>query len=158
MPSKPDPVEQALESLAGRAWPGAPHNENLESKLMQSYEHQNRGSYFSRHPVLAPTLALLLVAGVGITAVGAVALYNTWFVTVSVNGGPEQTFEVPVTEDGSAHVTIPVEGFEDGEQTIEVCLDGEGYDANGAKTVSVSLCAEEGVADVTITPEEDEAE
>lgn len=143
MSDRIDPVDRALQSLGGRHWPNAAGNSELEQRLMQSYGTQSTASFFARHRVLIPTVAILAMAAAGFAAVGGVGLIKSWFATVTVNGKVVHTGEIVPDENGRATITLPEGSLPPGEE----------------KQVSVTLqrdaAAEPGMVTVTVTGSED---
>jgi hypothetical protein len=145
-----DAVDRALQSLADQQWPGDSYDDQLESKLMQAYETNRSVPAFYRHRLLIPALALVLVASVGFVSFGGVALVKSWFVTTTINGQVVDVREVVPNEDGSATFNVPVSA-KDGENTVELSIEGDGSPTGGQKTVTVTLTDDE--AQVEITPD-----
>ena len=145
-----DAVDRALQSLAGQQWPGDSYDVQLESKLMQSYETNRPVPAFYRHRLLIPALALVLIASVGFVSFGGVALVKSWFVTTTINGQVVDVREVVPKEDGSATFNVPV-STKDGENVVELSIEGDGTPTGGQKTVNVTLSGDE--AQVEITPD-----
>jgi len=153
MSSPVDPVEDALRSIGGRNWPGDDYNHNLENRLMREFNTRSTTtSFLARHRVLLPALAVLIVAGVGFAATGGIAMIQSWFVTVSVDGEELGTQEVTLNPDGSAVFEVPFDHVGEGPHTIELAVEGEGYDGDGQKTVNVTL--EDGVGQVELIQED----
>jgi hypothetical protein len=144
-----DPVDRALESLGGRHWPSSQFNMQLESKLMRNHNTSNSASFLSRHRVLVPALAVLLVASVAFGAAGGIELVRSWFITVTIDG-ESQTHAVEPNPDGSATLTIPLPPANGDVRVIE--LSGDAPADMDGQTVSVSLSADGDEAEVTITP------
>lgn len=147
-----DPVDRALESLRGREWPVNQLDPQLENKLMRSFESHKTVPLFRGHRVLFPVLGLLLVAGVSFAATGGIALIQSWFVTVTVDGQTE-THEVAANEDGGATFSVPLPPASGDTRIVEIELDSDELPPlDGQKTVSVNLSAAGEEADITITP------
>jgi hypothetical protein len=132
MADRIDPVDRALQSLAGRQWPGTNYNHELEQNLMDSFEHRPQASLFARHRVLVSVLAVLAVAG---AAAGAVGLAKGWFATVEVNGQVVHSGEIVPDENGQATIVVPAGTLRDGENEVTVSLEAGD---NGPKTVTVT--------------------
>jgi hypothetical protein len=134
-----DPVDRALQSLGGRQWPNAAGNSELEQRLMQSYGTQSTTSFFARHRVLIPTVAILAMAVAGFAAVGGVGMIKSWFATVTVNGKVVHTGEIVPDENGQATITLPESSLPPGEQKqVSVTLDGNATEGSGTTTVTVT--------------------
>ena len=134
-----DPVDRALQSLGGRHWTDAAGNSELEQRLMQSYGTQSTTSFFARHRVLIPAVAVLAMAAAGFAAVGGVGLIKSWFATVTVNGKVVHTGEIVPDENGQATITLPEGSLpKDGEKQVSVTLDGNAVAGSGAMTVTVT--------------------
>ena len=145
-----DPVDRALQSLAGRQWPGDSYDLQLERTLMQSFETSSSVPACYRHRLMIPALAVVLLAGVAFVAAGGVELVRSWFVTTTFNGEVVGTQEVIPNEDGSATFNIPVGPPKDGENVIELAIEGDGVPTGGQKTVNVTLNGDD--AQVEIKP------
>lgn len=138
MSDRIDPVDRALQSLGGRHWPNAAGNSGLEQRLMQSYGTQSKASFFARHRVLIPTVAILAMAVAGFAAVGGVSLVRSWFVTVSVNGQVVHTGEIVPDENGQATITLPPGSLpEDMTKEVNVSLEGVATGGSGTATITV---------------------
>mgnify|MGYP000864416595 CR=1 FL=1 len=120
MPDKHDIVESALQSLAGQRWPGANHNSQLESKLMQAFDKQKSKNIITRHPLIAACLAVLVLGSFGFAAAGGVEMVKSWFIlNVEIDG--IQDFNEAF--DGPVNITLTTD--ENGTQRVYLT------DANG---------------------------
>ena len=68
-----DPVDSALRSLGGQHWPGPECDPKLEDKLMSSFDSPTpstprRFARIRQHPVIAASIAILLVGSVSFAA------------------------------------------------------------------------------------------
>jgi hypothetical protein len=127
MPDKHDIVDSALQSLAGRRWPGANHNPELESKLMKAFDTQKSKNVFYRHPLVAACLALLVLGSFGFAAAGGVQMIKALFVTVEVDG---IVVHDPSFDGGPVNVTVTTD--ETGAQTVTFTDEnGNPLDAEG---------------------------
>jgi hypothetical protein len=117
---------------------------------MQSYETNSPVPAFYRHRLLIPALALVLIASVGFVSFGGVAMVKSWFVTTTINGQVVDVREVVPKEDGSATFNVPV-STKDGENVVELSIEGDGAPTDGPRTVNVTLTGEN--AQVEITPD-----
>ena len=68
-----DPVDSALRSLGGQDWPGPDYDPKLEDKLMSSFDSHTpktprRFARIRQHPVIAASIAILLVGSVSFAA------------------------------------------------------------------------------------------
>ena len=122
---------------------------------MRSFNANNTASFVTRHRVLLPVLALVLVAGVGFAAAGGIQLVRGWFVTTSINGVVVDQQAVVPNADGSASFTIPVPETEGDTTVIDMTVEGDGDNVGGSRTVTVSVdgATAPGEAKITITPQ-----
>lgn len=145
MPNELDSVDRALHSLAGRQWPGSAHNHQLETRIMQEFDTHKPATLFSRHRILIPALAILILGSLGFAAAGGIQLVRSLFVTTSINGEVVDVSEVILDEGGRGTFTIPIEPT-DGLETLEISMEGEYVADDGttgdAGAVSISLEAE----------------
>lgn len=154
MQTPSDPVDRALASLAGRAWPGGTHNTQLESTLMRSFVDHRPAPFLARHRVLVPTLVVLLVAGVAFAAAGGLELVKGWFITTSINGQVVDQRTVVPNDDGSVTFTVPAAPRQDGEPAVvEMTLQDDDGDATTTKVVNVTVATNGEEAEVTVTPQ-----
>jgi hypothetical protein len=147
-----DPVDRALQSLQGRQWSGDSFNIELEKRLMQAFDAHRPAARMARYRVLVPVLAILVIAGVAFAAAGGVALVKSWFVTTKINGEVVDTREVVPNEDGSAKFSVPVGPPQGDTQVVEMSIEGDGSDAGGMKTVTIT--SDGNTAEVEIKPEQ----
>ena len=147
-----DPADRALQSLRGQQWSGDPFNIELEKRLMQAYEAHRPAARMGRYRVVVPVLAILVIAGVAFAAAGGVALVKSWFVTTKINGEVVDTRQVVPNEDGSATFSVPVGPAQEGTQVVEMSIEGDGSDAGGMKTVTITSDGDS--AKVEIKPEQ----
>ena len=137
MQGKNDPVDNVMESLGSRPWPGDYDNQQLKEKIMQKCNTQRSGSGFRSRGALVATLAFVLLGAVGFTAAGGVELLKNWIITVEVDGS-----DVPITidaddiqietdDDGVTTVTIDsadIEGIEEVEEGATITITATGTD------------------------------
>ena len=160
MPNKLDPVDCALQSLAGQQWPGGNHNHELENKLMRAFEANKSVSRIGQHRVLIPVLVVLVLGSVAFAAAGGVGLIKSWFVTTEINGEVVDVREIVPNEDGSASFTIPVTAAE-GENTISLSLEGEANPGEGDQqiaTITIEGTTDSDGVHVEIKPKQDDEE
>ena len=106
---------------------------------MRSIETRTSTTFFARHRILVPAVAILAVATAGFAAVGGVGLIRSWFMTVEVNGKVVHTGEIQTDENGRATITLPEGSLpKDGEKQISVTLEGSPGEGSGATTVTVT--------------------
>ena len=72
MQGKNDPVDNVMESLGSRPWPGDYDNQQLKERIMQKCNTQSSGSGFRGRGALVATLAFVLLGAVGFTAAGGI--------------------------------------------------------------------------------------
>jgi hypothetical protein len=147
-----DPVDEALQSLAGRQWPGATHDAELENRLMQEFNSRRSASFVARHRVLVPVLGVLLLGSAVFAAAGGVEMVKGWFVTieVAVDGDLIAVEDVVLDEEGKGSFIMPEEAMEGKELTLSieggpVEVPGEGQVA----TIDINV-AEDNVAEVEV--------
>ncbi len=133
-----DPVDRALQSLGGRQWSPDAGRTALEHRLMESFATQQQQSFFARHRVLIPTVAILAMAVASFAAMGGIGLIQSWFATVTVNGKVVHTGEIVPDENGQATITLPEGSLPTGEKQVSVTLDGNNAGGSGAVTVTVT--------------------
>jgi hypothetical protein len=136
-----DPVDDALQSLVGRQWPGANHNPELEQRLMQNFENPPPVSLLARHKILVSVLAVLLLAGVSFAAAGGVELIRSWFLTIQVNGTVVHSGEIQVDEHGQDTLTLPkgsLQADQNGQVTVGLEMHGDASDGPQANTISIT--------------------
>jgi len=117
-----DPVDDVLESLGGRPWPGDYDNRQLKEKIMQKCHTQSSRSSFRSRGALIATLAFVLLGAVGFTAAGGFEMIKGWIITAEVEGGGNVTIDeddvsIETNDDGVTTITIDgaeVEGAEEG--------------------------------------------
>ncbi len=153
MSDRPDPVERALQSLGGRQWPHDAGHAELEQNLMQSFETQTHRSFFARHRVVIPIVAILVMAIGGFAMAGGVRLIQSWLATVAVNGQVVHTGEVVPDENGQATITLPEGSLRDGENQVSVTLDGQ--TPAGSETVTVTVTGEKNGVVISTQPQSD---
>ena len=145
MHNQHDIVDSALQSLAGRRWPGDPHNPELESKLMQTFDKQKSKNMIFRHPLLAACLAVLVLGSFGFAAAGGVDVIKAWIVKVEVNG---TEIHDPAFEGGPVTLTITTD--DNGNQTVIVTdQNGRPLDADAEITTEI---VEADACTLTVTP------
>lgn len=139
MPRSSDPVDNALDSLRSRAWPSNRHNSQLEMQLMRAFNHRRQVLFGYHHRVLLPVLAVLLVGSIGFAAAGGVEWIQSWFVTVTVDGTTVGTHEVPLSLEGTAEFDVELGELGEGPHVVELDIEGDGYNPDGAKQINVTL-------------------
>ena len=158
-----DLVDRALQSLGAQPWPGDPYNIELEKRLMRAFESNRRVSPMKRHPFLAASLAILVLASVGFAAAGGVELVRGWFtVTVEVDGEVVATEEVALDEHGQATIAFPAEALAEGGElslTMEQAeITGEDVGEGGTATISADLEVDDEVAELRLQVDVDSGE
>ncbi len=83
-----DQVDEALDSLGDRRWPGDYNNTELKENLMQKFDTNRASRGLGRRGTLLAALAILTVGSVGFAAAGGIGMVQGWFITVEVNGEP----------------------------------------------------------------------
>lgn len=123
MQGKNDPVDNVMESLGSRPWPGDYDNQQLKEKIMQKCHRQSSGSGFRSRGALIATLAFVVLGSVGFTAAGGIEMLKGWIITVEVEGGDgtvtidEDDIHIETDDAGVTTLTIDgaeVEGVEEG--------------------------------------------
>jgi hypothetical protein len=153
-----DPVEEALQSLRERNWPGGSDNHELENRLMQAHESNRPGGFVARHRVLVPVLAVLLLGSVVFAAAGGVEVVKGWFMTMTIEVGDEVIVvdELEFDENGHAVVTLPEDAVEAGEE-ITVTLEGERPDDDdGELMTTLNVTVDGNVAEIEMEVEDEE--
>ncbi len=99
-----DPIDNAFESLKGRAMPGDAYNPQLKERLMREFNTNRSEKHPRRRMILAAALAFVLLGGAGFAAAGGVDMVKSWFITIEVDGEPiaVEEFEgnITIEEDG----------------------------------------------------------
>ncbi len=115
MQGKNDPVDNVMESLGSRPWPGDYDNQQLKEKIMQKCHKQSSGSRFRGRGTLIATLAFVVLGSVGFTAAGGIELLKGWIITVEVEGGGDVTIDeddIHIETDDAGVTTITIDGAE----------------------------------------------
>ncbi len=130
MRNQPNELDNALDSLGKRRWPGDYNNQELKENLMQKFDTNPPSRSFGRRGPLLAALAIMTVGSVGFAAVGGVQVVRGWFVTIEVNGERvdfvEAAIQIEENDDGTVTLSVDgealgVEGGEEGEvQTITI--------------------------------------
>ncbi len=110
-----DPVDNVMESLGSRPWPGDYDNQPLKEKIMQKCNTQSSGSGFRNRGTLVATLAFVLLGAVGFTAAGGVELLKGWIITVEVDGADGVTIDaddIHIETDDNGVTTLTIDGAE----------------------------------------------
>lgn len=106
---------------------------------MRDTESRNFVSRIGRHPVLAITLACVVLGSFGFAAAGGIEMIKSWFVSIEING-EQYDFEVVPDDDGVATLVVPVTTTgEEGETQLTVEFTGEPGDGDGQKRIDVTV-------------------
>ncbi len=164
MRNESDPVDDALESLRGRSWPGDRHNLELESRLMREFASKKAAtSRLGGHRVLIAALAVVLLGSVAFAAAGGMGLFKSLFVTMEVNGEEVEIGEVVLDENGTGTFDVPPLPIGEDEEYVTLSMTIEGGEAGelsseDADTVIVSVSMDDEVGVITVTQEEPDDE
>ncbi len=140
-------VDDALDSLGDRRWPGDYNNPELKENLMQKFDTNRASRGLGRRGTLLAALAILTVSSVGFAAAGGVQMIQGWFITVEVNGEPvdfdEDAIQVESHGDGTVTLTVDGEalGIEGGEEGDEATIT---IIANEADAAAIIITDEDG--------------
>ena len=146
MTNRHDPVDNALEALGGRSWPGDFDNNKLKDRIMQDFQTKRTNSRFAGRGALVAMLAIGLLGATGFAAAGGLTMVQTWFISAEVNGEAVEIDDADVTvvTDGNS-ATITVDGlegdFEEGDEiTITATSDVDGSVTQGGmvRTIEIS--------------------
>ncbi len=121
-----DPVDGALQSLAGQQWPGNPENPELERRIMQALDTQKHVSRSRVRRLVLPA-AIVLLGSTVLVAAGGWSLIRSWFITVEVNGNVVHSGEMVLDPNGQAVIAVPAGALQPGsENEIAIQLQGAG--------------------------------
>jgi len=142
-----DPVDGALQSLAGQSWPGNPNDLELERKIMQALETSPRVTRSRARRLVLPA-AIVLLGSTVLVAAGGWSLIRSWFVTVAVNGNVVHSGEIVLDPNGHATIAVPAAALKPGsENEIAIQLQGE---AGGPDEQTIVVTTDDGEHELNV--------
>lgn len=137
-----DQVDDALDSLGERRWPGDYNNPELKEKLMQKFDTSGPSRGLGRRGTLLAALAILAVSSGAFAAGGGVQMIQGWIITVKVSGEA-------VNIKGDA---IQVESHDDG--TVTLTVDSAALGVEGDAGTITIIADESQAASIIITDDD----
>jgi hypothetical protein len=104
-----NPVDKAMESLAGRKSPEGSHKAIIQSRIMDGFDSNKPLPLLTRYRAVAIIVAFVAVSSFGFVAAGGVEILKDLFLTVEVNGKEVQPTDIRKDEQGNVNFTIPID-------------------------------------------------
>ena len=137
-----DQVDNALDSLGERRWPGDYNNPELKEKIMRKFDTNHASRGLGRRGTLLAALAILTVSSGAFAVAGGVQMVQGWFITVTVNAEA-------VDFNGDAIL------IENSEGIVTLTVDGAALGVEGGPEGTVTIIAHESQAASIITTDQD---
>ena len=127
---------------------------------MRASESNRSAPFVSRHRVLVPALAVLLLGSVVFAAAGGVDLVKGWIMTltIEVDGEVVAVEDLVLDEEGRATFTLP-DDLEEGEM-VTLNLEGESPhdEAGEGQMATIEVSVQDNVAEIQLGIEEEDPE